>query len=147
MGNILEATILIVKFQGEVVLLPRIPMIPSDSPLPFKRLQFPIRLAFATTINKSQGKQKIELAKLQLAKLEKEVALQTAKKELSLNPAAKVEEKQFETLYKETATHIGIREAEDWFRPINLAKECDIYISSRSGSHKKFIIWIYPRPL
>ncbi|GFW31199.1 retrovirus-related Pol polyprotein from transposon 412 [Trichonephila clavipes] len=132
-------------------------------------------------------KQKIELAKLQLAKLEKEVELQTAKnKALSLNPAAKVEEKQFETnlenmiksetyiqfaarltanfqyycslrkvnsfeslcdlissdklfetLNKETATHIGIREAEDWFRPIDLAKECDIYISSRSGSHKE----------
>ncbi|GFT47848.1 retrovirus-related Pol polyprotein from transposon 17.6 [Trichonephila clavipes] len=60
------------------------------------------------------GKQKIELAKLQLTKLEKEVELQ-----------------------RETATHIGIREAEDWFRPIDLAKECDIYISSRSGSHKE----------
>ncbi|GFU54896.1 transposon Tf2-6 polyprotein [Trichonephila clavipes] len=203
-------------------------------------------------------KQKIELAKLQLAQLEKEIELQTAKnKALSLNPAAKVEEKQFETnienminsirtlslpvptrsenfnlffqslerafltkkindeykseilinllgerahnvllyikeeelndyeklkylvlrefqltpreclnsfknavkssgetyiqfaarltanfqyycsLRKETATHIGIREAEDWFRPIDLAKECDIYISSRSGSHKE----------
>ncbi|GFV55855.1 hypothetical protein TNCV_597621 [Trichonephila clavipes] len=42
--------------------------------------------------------QKIELAKLQLAQLEKEIELQTAKnKALSLNPAAKVEEKQFET--------------------------------------------------
>ncbi|GFT85520.1 phosphatase and actin regulator 2 [Trichonephila clavipes] len=175
-------------------------------------------------------KQKIELSKLQLAQLEKEVELQTAKnKALSLNPAAKVEEKQFETnienmiksiktlslpeelndyeklksivlrefqvtpreclnsfknavkssgetyiqfagrltanfqyycslrkvnsfeslcdllisdklfetLNKETATHIGIREAEDWFRPIDLAKECDIYISSRSGSRKE----------
>ncbi|GFU97168.1 phosphatase and actin regulator 2 [Trichonephila clavipes] len=83
-------------------------------------------------------KQKIELAKLQLAKLEKEVELQTAKnKALSLNPAAKVEEKQFETLNKETATHIGIREAEDWFRPNDLAKECDIYISSKNGSHKE----------
>ncbi|GFW42931.1 transposon Tf2-6 polyprotein [Trichonephila clavipes] len=203
-------------------------------------------------------KQKIELAELQLAKLEKEIELQTAKnKALSLNPAAKVEDKQFETnienmitsiktlslpvptrsenfnlffqslerafltkkindeykseilinllgerahnvllyikeeelndyeklksivlrefqltpreclnsfknavkssgetyiqfaarltanfqyycsLRKETATHIGIREAEDWFRPIDLAKECDIYISSRSGSHKE----------
>ncbi|GFY25155.1 hypothetical protein TNCV_2482761 [Trichonephila clavipes] len=60
------------------------------------------------------GKQKIELAKLQLAKLEKEVELQRAKnKALSLNPAAKVEEKQFETLNKETATHISIREAEE----------------------------------
>ncbi|GFW57979.1 retrovirus-related Pol polyprotein from transposon opus [Trichonephila clavipes] len=135
-------------------------------------------------------KQKIELAKLQLAKLEKEVELQRAEnKALSLNPAAKVEEKQFETntenmiksetyiqfaarltanfqyycslrkvnsfeslcdhiisdklfetLNKETATHIGIREAEDWFRPIDLAKECDIYISSRSGSHKEIPI-------
>ncbi|GFX32919.1 hypothetical protein TNCV_890551 [Trichonephila clavipes] len=44
------------------------------------------------------GKQKIELAKLQLAQLEKEVELQRVKnKALSLNPAAKVEEKQFET--------------------------------------------------
>ncbi|GFV58181.1 transposon Tf2-6 polyprotein [Trichonephila clavipes] len=180
------------------------------------------------------SEQKIELAKLQLAKLEKEIELQLAKnKALSLNPAAKVEEKQFETnienmiksiktlslpvptrsenfnlffqslerafltkkindeykseilinllgerahnvlLYikeeelndyeklksivlrefqltpreclnsfknAETATHIGIREAEDWFRPIDLAKECDIYISSRSGSHKEIPI-------
>ncbi|GFW57720.1 hypothetical protein TNCV_2926391 [Trichonephila clavipes] len=86
-------------------------------------------------------KQKIELAKLQLAKLEKEVELQTAKnKALSLNPAAKVEEKQFETLNKETSTHIGIREAEDWFRPIDLAKECDIYISSKNGSRKEIPI-------
>ncbi|GFU06925.1 retrovirus-related Pol polyprotein from transposon 412 [Trichonephila clavipes] len=170
-------------------------------------------------------KQKIELAELQLAKLEKEIELQTAKNEaLSLNPAAKVEDKQFETnienitkeelndyeklksivlrefqltpreclnsfknavkssgetyiqfaarltanfqyycslrkvnsfeslcdliisdklfetLNKETAYHIGIREAEDWFRPIDLAKECDIYISSRSGSHKEIPI-------
>ncbi|GFV69286.1 integrase catalytic domain-containing protein [Trichonephila clavipes] len=43
-------------------------------------------------------KQKFDLAKLQLAKLEKEIELQTAKnKALSLNPAAKVEDKQFET--------------------------------------------------
>ncbi|GFY16747.1 retrovirus-related Pol polyprotein from transposon 17.6 [Trichonephila clavipes] len=89
----------------------------------------------------TSGKQKIELAKLQLAQLEKEVELQLVKnKALSLNPAAKFEEKQFKTLNKETATHIGIREAEDWLRPIDLAKECDIYISSRSGSHKEIPI-------
>ncbi|GFX70844.1 DUF1758 domain-containing protein [Trichonephila clavipes] len=45
-----------------------------------------------------------------------------------------ISDKLFETLNKATATHIGIREAEDWFRPMDLAKECDIYISSRSGS-------------
>ncbi|GFT62611.1 transposon Tf2-6 polyprotein [Trichonephila clavipes] len=50
-----------------------------------------------------------------------------------------ISDKLFETLNKETATHIGIREA-DWFRPIDLAKECDIYISSRSGSHKEILI-------
>ncbi|GFW74140.1 transposon Tf2-6 polyprotein [Trichonephila clavipes] len=51
-----------------------------------------------------------------------------------------ISDKLFETLNKETATHIGIREAEGWFRPIDLAKECDIYISSRSGSHKEIPI-------
>ncbi|GFW69517.1 transposon Tf2-6 polyprotein [Trichonephila clavipes] len=51
-----------------------------------------------------------------------------------------ISDKLFETLNKETATHIGIREAEDWFRPIDLAKECDIYNSSRNGSHKEIPI-------
>ncbi|GFX81155.1 hypothetical protein TNCV_1911471 [Trichonephila clavipes] len=50
-----------------------------------------------------------------------------------------ISDKLFETLNKETATHIGIREAEYWFRPIELAKECDIYISSRSGSHSPLV--------
>ncbi|GFY10622.1 transposon Tf2-6 polyprotein [Trichonephila clavipes] len=48
-----------------------------------------------------------------------------------------ISDKLFETLNKETATHIGIREAEDWFRPIDLVKDCDIYISSSSGSRKE----------
>ncbi|GFV77651.1 transposon Tf2-6 polyprotein [Trichonephila clavipes] len=48
-----------------------------------------------------------------------------------------ISDKLFETLNKETATHTGIREAEDWFWPIDLAKECDIYISSISGSRKE----------
>ncbi|GFW61386.1 integrase catalytic domain-containing protein [Trichonephila clavipes] len=51
-----------------------------------------------------------------------------------------ISDKLFETLNKETATHIGIREAEDWFRPIDLAKECDIYISSKNGSRKEILI-------
>ncbi|GFU60322.1 hypothetical protein TNCV_149371 [Trichonephila clavipes] len=48
-----------------------------------------------------------------------------------------VREQALPSSHHETATHIGIREAEDWFRPIDLAKECDIYISSRSGSRKE----------
>ncbi|GFU77078.1 transposon Tf2-6 polyprotein [Trichonephila clavipes] len=60
-----------------------------------------------------------------------------------------ISDKLFETLNKETATHIGIREAEDWFRPIDLAKECDIYISSknRSQNFKPKIKENYPQYL
>ncbi|XP_003743823.1 ATP-dependent DNA helicase PIF6-like [Galendromus occidentalis] len=53
--NVIEATILSGKFGGEHVLLPRIPLTPSDVPFEFRRLQFPVRLAFAMTINKAQG--------------------------------------------------------------------------------------------
>lgn len=55
MNHVIYVTILEGKFKGEEVLIPRIPMIPTDMPLEFKRLQFPIRLAFAMTIDKSQG--------------------------------------------------------------------------------------------
>jgi ATP-dependent DNA helicase PIF1 len=55
LNNVIEATILKGKYKGEDVLIPRIPMIPTDVPFEFKRLQFPVRLAFAMTINKSQG--------------------------------------------------------------------------------------------
>lgn len=55
MSNVIHASILKGKFKDEEVLIPRIPMIPTDMPFEFKRIQFPIRLAFAMTINKSQG--------------------------------------------------------------------------------------------
>lgn len=65
MPNVIEATIINGKCKGEDVLIPRIPMIPTDLPFRFKRLQFPVRLAFAMTINKSQG-QSLRVAGLNL---------------------------------------------------------------------------------
>lgn len=55
MINVIHTTILKEKFKGEEVLILRISMIPTDMPFELKRFQFPIRLAFAITINKSQG--------------------------------------------------------------------------------------------
>jgi Helicase len=45
------------KFAGNRVLIPRISLTPSNDnlPVPLRRRQFPVRLAFSMTINKSQG--------------------------------------------------------------------------------------------
>lgn len=64
-NNLIVATILIGKFKGEEVLIPRIPLITTDLVFEFKRVQFPIRLAFAMTINKSQG-QSLEVCGINL---------------------------------------------------------------------------------
>jgi ATP-dependent DNA helicase PIF1 len=55
MKNFIEAIILNDKFPCKNILLPRIPILLTDVPIQFKRLQFPIRLAFVMIINKSQG--------------------------------------------------------------------------------------------
>jgi len=54
---VLGATIISGTYAGNQVYVPRIPICPSDLDMPFKfqRLQFPVRPAFAMTINKSQG--------------------------------------------------------------------------------------------
>ncbi len=56
-ANVIEAKISQGPFTGEVVMILRIPLIPSDSELSFqfRRVQFPVRPCFAITINKSQG--------------------------------------------------------------------------------------------
>uniref|UniRef100_A0A0L8HYC6 ATP-dependent DNA helicase n=1 Tax=Octopus bimaculoides TaxID=37653 RepID=A0A0L8HYC6_OCTBM len=53
--HVLEATIITGSMMGENVFIPRIPLISNDLPLQFKRLQFPVKLSFAMSINKAQG--------------------------------------------------------------------------------------------
>ena len=55
MPNVIEATTIKGYAKGEDAFIPRILLIPSDIPFDLKRLEFPIRLAFAMTINKAQG--------------------------------------------------------------------------------------------
>ncbi|PAA74298.1 hypothetical protein BOX15_Mlig024103g1 [Macrostomum lignano] len=55
--NVLRCKIAAGQFTGDEILLPRIPLIPSNADLPvsFKRLQFPVKPSFCLTIHKSQG--------------------------------------------------------------------------------------------
>jgi hypothetical protein len=55
--HVVEATVAVGTYAGNNVMIPRITFIPTDtqSPVAFKRRQFPIRVAFCMTINKSQG--------------------------------------------------------------------------------------------
>ena len=64
-NNLIEAKILTGQYKGEEVMFPKIPLIPSDYPFNFSRHQFPIKLCFSITINKSQG-QSIKVVGLDL---------------------------------------------------------------------------------
>jgi ATP-dependent DNA helicase PIF1 len=63
--NVIEATVLTGCAKGEHVFIPRIPLISEDLGFSFKRLQFPVRIAFAMTINKAQG-QSLKVAGIHL---------------------------------------------------------------------------------
>lgn len=54
LDNVIEVSILTGMGEGETV-FSRILFIWTDPPFNFKRLEFPVRLAFSITINKSQG--------------------------------------------------------------------------------------------
>ena len=56
-NSVLHCEILTGSHRGQQCLIPRLKLAPSDANLPFtlQRTQFPIRLCYAMTINKSQG--------------------------------------------------------------------------------------------
>ncbi|XP_042988822.1 uncharacterized protein LOC122316361 [Carya illinoinensis] len=56
--NVIHAEIAVGHHSGKKVFIPRIPFLPNpdeNSGFPFKRTQFPVKLSFAMSINKSQG--------------------------------------------------------------------------------------------
>ena len=56
-GRVLQAKIIGGLYRDNIVLIPRIALQPKDGEFPFewRRRQFPVRVCFAMTINKSQG--------------------------------------------------------------------------------------------
>lgn len=56
-GRLLEAEIATGEHCGDIVLIPRIKLSPDEGAFPYEwsRVQFPVRAAFAMTINKAQG--------------------------------------------------------------------------------------------
>uniref|UniRef100_A0A0L8HY08 DNA helicase Pif1-like 2B domain-containing protein n=1 Tax=Octopus bimaculoides TaxID=37653 RepID=A0A0L8HY08_OCTBM len=54
LDNALEATIITGRGIDKSAFIPRVPLIPTDCVFAMKRVQFPIRLSFAMTINKAQ---------------------------------------------------------------------------------------------
>jgi len=64
-SHLTEATILTGCAKGKDVFIPRIPLIPTDLLFDFKRIQFPVHLAFAMSINKAQG-QSLKIAGIHL---------------------------------------------------------------------------------
>lgn len=63
--NVIEAIVITGCARGDIALNQRITLIPTDYPFEFKRIQSPLKVCFAMTINKSQG-QSLSMAGIDL---------------------------------------------------------------------------------
>ncbi|GFW12185.1 CCHC-type domain-containing protein [Trichonephila clavipes] len=46
-----------------------------------------------------------------------------------------VADKMFEMLDSETANHIGVLQGEEWYKPMDLGKQCDVFYASKGKSY------------
>ncbi|KAF0761736.1 ATP-dependent DNA helicase PIF1-like, partial [Aphis craccivora] len=53
--NVIEYFVITGCARGDIVIIPRITLIQTDYPCEFKIIQFPLKVCFAMTINKSKG--------------------------------------------------------------------------------------------
>ncbi|XP_014780119.1 ATP-dependent DNA helicase PIF6 [Octopus bimaculoides] len=65
MDHVIEAQIITGHGKNGTVFIPKISLTPTDCPYRLRRLQFPLKLSFATTINKAQG-QSMKVVRLDL---------------------------------------------------------------------------------
>ncbi|GFR15354.1 integrase catalytic domain-containing protein [Trichonephila clavata] len=113
---------------------------------------------------KSQLNGEIELERLKLERVQAELKLAKLRSrannsETSLNGGETeasidfdtlkepiVSDKMFQTIDRETAAHINIKQSGDWFRPLQLGKECDLYFTSSGAeatlANIRFKFWI-----
>ncbi|GFW63181.1 transposon Ty3-I Gag-Pol polyprotein [Trichonephila clavipes] len=49
-----------------------------------------------------------------------------------------VSDKLYETLDNETAVHINIKQEQNWFKPIEMGKECDMFYACKGKSFSEF---------
>ena len=67
-GHAIEAKVMTGSGEGDAVFIPKIPLTTTNLPFVLKRIQFPLRVSFCMTVNKSQG-QSIKYAGLELSRL------------------------------------------------------------------------------
>ncbi|EOA29447.1 hypothetical protein CARUB_v100253440mg, partial [Capsella rubella] len=117
-NRVVEAKVITGDRIGDIVLIPQVVVTPSDTKLPFKmrRRQFPLSVAFAMTINKSQG-QSLEHVGIYLPKpifshgqLYVALSRVTSKKGLKIlivNKEGKVDRQTKNVVFKEVFQNLG----------------------------------------